>query len=357
MAALYTSSAPTELMLTPPRAMPTGTMQRPLTPSLPPLTAQPPSGAVPAVAPATPGPPATPIVPVAAELPVPQAAPYDTPTVSAMPPAVPPAAPTVPAAAPPPPRQPTAKPAAAGKSMAPMLAGAAALVLVAVGALWFTSREPAAPLVVLAPAPEASVPEAPPAPAPEPPPPPPPLSRPEGAAPAAPAPPPAAAPAPVAAGSSAGRAGTVAAGSGGPASRGAAPTAAAADPPVEFLDVRFLHVDGRRTRDEQVGLNFGNGQVMVLGRETRAGVASMPYDAALRVTYVRARDPKWDATLASPPQNLDVGGMFRTSKHWMVFQSREAYLILRLEDSNWRKVHDMVAERLKIQVTVPTSEN
>jgi len=133
--------------------------------------------------------------------------------------------------------------------------------------------------------------------------------------------------------------------------RGAAPP----ETPIEYKDVRVLAITGRRSSDQQGVLSFSAGNITMLGRGTNAALASMPYDALLRATYVRGRDPKWDPSLAAPPQDLDVGGMFRTAKHWLVLQGREAFVVLRLEDNNWRPVLNAVVERTKVQITLESS--
>jgi hypothetical protein len=81
----------------------------------------------------------------------------------------------------------------------------------------------------------------------------------------------------------------------------------------------------------------------------------MPYSALLRATYVHARDPRWDATLPGPPQDLDVGGIFRTAKHWLVLQGRDSFMVVRLEDGNWRPAVNTVVDRTGVQLTLPNS--
>ena len=77
----------------------------------------------------------------------------------------------------------------------------------------------------------------------------------------------------------------------------------------------------------------------------------------LRATYTKSRDPKWDASIYGPPENLDVGGVLRTSKHWLVLQASDAYLILRLEDSNFRQILEVVAKRTNVPIDRPASKD
>jgi hypothetical protein len=126
--------------------------------------------------------------------------------------------------------------------------------------------------------------------------------------------------------------------------------------PAEFKDVRLLVVTGRRSADQEGLLSFAGGQLTLLGRTSGAALASMPYESVLRATYIHARDPRWDPSLAGPPEDLDVGGIFRTAKHWLVLQGRDSYIIVRLEDNNWRPVLNTVVDRTKVQITLAKNE-
>ncbi len=145
---------------------------------------------------------------------------------------------------------------------------------------------------------------------------------------------------------------------GAPAGRGvAAPAAPIDDTHVAFTDVKqFVVVNGKKTRDEDVLVSFVGGQISVLRKRDSSSIASWPYRSVLSATYVKARDPRWDASLASPPNDIDVGGVLRTSKHWIVLQSRDAYLIFRLPDSNYARVLETIEARTGISVTRPNPD-
>jgi hypothetical protein len=121
---------------------------------------------------------------------------------------------------------------------------------------------------------------------------------------------------------------------------------------MEYKAVRLLVIDGRRSNDQEGLLTFSGGNLTLVGRATGTGLASMPYDALLRATYVRGRDPRWDPSLAGPPADLDVGGIFRTAKHWLVLQGRDSFMVLRLEDANWRPILNTVVDRTRVQITL-----
>jgi serine/threonine-protein kinase len=354
MMTMYTSSAPTELMTTPPRAMPTASMPRPVTSAtLPPLTAGP--------AAMTPGATPSPVPPVVASV-----SPHETPTVSVMPPAAEPSsrspvtAATLPRPAAPAPPVPPPAVRAQTKSVGLMAAAAIVLIVGAIGA-WFFTRQAAAPAPVEAAAdaaPPADVSAAPSA-----------ATAPAAEAPAAPAPTASAAPPSASAAGPTRSSGMPPSSSTIPSaprsSAAAAPTAATAagrtggpaePPPMRYENVRVLVLDGRRSSDQEGQLVIGDGSVAVHARGG-AALSSLPYDALLRATYVHARDPKWDPSLAGPPQDLDVGGIFRTAKHWLVLQGREQFMVLRLEDSNWRPIVNMVVDRTKVQLTLPNAQD
>jgi hypothetical protein len=117
--------------------------------------------------------------------------------------------------------------------------------------------------------------------------------------------------------------------------------------------VRYLAVNGRRTTDQAVLVNFGNGHLTLLSRDGGGAIVSFPYGSIRKATYVSARDPKWDATLASPPGDLEVGSILRQSRHWLVVQTEAVYAILRLDERNVPRFLDMIQTRAGIKVDRP----
>jgi hypothetical protein len=147
-----------------------------------------------------------------------------------------------------------------------------------------------------------------------------------------------------------------------PAAAGARGTSPAARGPIDdtqaaFTDVRqFVVVGGKKTRDEDVLVSFVGGQISLLREKDSSSIASWPYRSVLGATYVKARDPRWDPALAAPPDDVDVGGILRTSKHWLVLQNRDAYLMLRLSDSNYARVLEVLETRTGITVARPNPD-
>jgi hypothetical protein len=128
-------------------------------------------------------------------------------------------------------------------------------------------------------------------------------------------------------------------------------------PPEEarsFSDVKILNVSGRKTSDQDVILNFAGGQLSVVDKKSGAAVVNVAYKTISHATYVHARNPRWDKTLSSPPDNLDVGGLLRTSKHWVVLQNAEAFWVLRVDgDDNIKNVLDTLSTRASLSIDRP----
>jgi hypothetical protein len=68
---------------------------------------------------------------------------------------------------------------------------------------------------------------------------------------------------------------------------------------------------------------------------------------------VHARDPKWSDAYFAPPKDLDVGGMLRSSKHFLVLQTKDSFMILRLEDSNVLRVLQTIESHTGLTVDRP----
>ena len=122
------------------------------------------------------------------------------------------------------------------------------------------------------------------------------------------------------------------------------------DAQVVFPDVKVLLVTGRKAQDRDALLSFVGGQVTVLNRQGGSILATTPYSTIERATYIRARNPKWDPALFSPPADLDMPGILPTSRHWLVLQGKSAFLILQLGGDTWPKVLETVESRTGVKV-------
>jgi hypothetical protein len=125
------------------------------------------------------------------------------------------------------------------------------------------------------------------------------------------------------------------------------------DPLATFTDVKLLEISGKRGTDRDAILNFGGGQLLIMPRSGGAAMATLPYKRITRATYVRARDPKWNTALPSPPEGLDVGSFMRTARHWLVLQGPDHYEVLRLEDDNVTRILGAFEARTGIKIDRP----
>jgi hypothetical protein len=124
---------------------------------------------------------------------------------------------------------------------------------------------------------------------------------------------------------------------------------------VTFDNVRLLAVEGRKGKEQDVLLNFANGQVVVAAKKGGSPITSMTYKRIGAATYVHAKEPRWaGGASAAPPTDLDLpGGLFSGSRHWLVLQSTTGYIILRLEDENWRPVLATLESRTGVPTIRP----
>jgi hypothetical protein len=119
---------------------------------------------------------------------------------------------------------------------------------------------------------------------------------------------------------------------------------------VAFNDLRTLVVKGKDSQEQLAVLHLFAGQLSLV-LQNGVTLASMPYRELTRAMYTRGRSPKWDAALAGPPADLNVpGGLFRSARHWLSLQSRNTYVILRLNDADWRQVIDTITTRTGVKV-------
>lgn len=126
---------------------------------------------------------------------------------------------------------------------------------------------------------------------------------------------------------------------------------AAAETPISFKNVRAFVVSGTKVDEKDAVLRFADGRVAVTDPRGQVGFGSMAYTEITSASHTRAKNPRWYPTLAGPPSNVDMpGGLFRSDRHWLAFQSRTNYLIFRVEDADFRQVMDTANSRLHIKV-------
>jgi serine/threonine protein kinase len=127
--------------------------------------------------------------------------------------------------------------------------------------------------------------------------------------------------------------------------------AAAAEAPASFPDLRAFVVTGKKAEEEPAVLHFRGGQVSLVAEKGGQVFASIPYAELSSASFVRAKNPRWYPTLASPPSGVDMpGGLFRSSRPWLSLQSRSNYLIVRLNDNDFRAVLETITARTGVKV-------
>jgi len=159
---------------------------------------------------------------------------------------------------------------------------------------------------------------------------------------AVPAPPPVTASAPVSSATAPG-----ARASNTPASRPAAVD------PLLFSNVKLLTVTGRKAKDQDVLLSLGADRVAVTKKDGGAPLQSLLYARVVRAMYSRGKVPRFAPALPAPPADLDMPGLFSSTHHWLALQSKDSYLILRMEDANYTAILDALQARAHVKVARP----
>jgi hypothetical protein len=129
--------------------------------------------------------------------------------------------------------------------------------------------------------------------------------------------------------------------------------AAAGDTLVTFSDAKLLTFDGKKGKTQDVLVHFGGGQIAVIPKKGGAALVTAGYKKYVHATYTHAKDPRWDASLASPPEGMDIPGgvpFMRGARNWLVLQSKTDYLVLFLDDANWRDVVSAIEARTGLKV-------
>ena len=126
---------------------------------------------------------------------------------------------------------------------------------------------------------------------------------------------------------------------------------------VDVPRVKVMMLDGRKAEDVDVMLRLSETGFEALGPGTGdAALAAWSYNDVEDATYVHARNPRWNGALASPPDDLDVGGLFRRSRHWLTLQKADDFIILRLEDTNIIQVVRELEARTGLAIRRPAGD-
>ena len=129
----------------------------------------------------------------------------------------------------------------------------------------------------------------------------------------------------------------------------AAPVPAPA--PALFRGIRGFVLNGQRAEEKPAVLAFADGRVTLFDEGGTTPLTSMPYQQITSAAYTRARNPRWYPTLAGPPSDVDMpGGLFRGERHWLALQSRDGWMIVRMNDDDRQPITEAVTTFLGLKV-------
>lgn len=136
------------------------------------------------------------------------------------------------------------------------------------------------------------------------------------------------------------------------AAAGAAASAAPASSGASvFANVRGFLVNGRRSEERDASLRFADGEVTLTDRQGGRSYGMLPFAQITSAAHTRGKNPKWYPTLAGPAADVDMpGGLFRGDRHWLALQSRAGFLIVRIDDDDWRAVAQAVTRHLGLSI-------
>jgi len=134
-------------------------------------------------------------------------------------------------------------------------------------------------------------------------------------------------------------------------------TAVPARAPVSFTGAKMIAVNGSRTSTSDVVLLLSDTEVSIHSQDDSGAPTVLPYRGIVKATYAQGRDPKWDAGLSAPAGRVDVPGIgiLSRTRHWLVLQGPDRYVILRLDGVDRADVMRAFEERAGIAIDRPTS--
>jgi hypothetical protein len=139
----------------------------------------------------------------------------------------------------------------------------------------------------------------------------------------------------------------------------APPSSAAAAPetvPVSFSGMKMIAVIGSRTLTSDVALLLSDTEVSIHSQDEAISPTVLPYRGIVKATYSQGRDPKWDAGLSAPAGKVDVPGIgiLSRTRHWLVLQGPDRYVILRLDGVDRAEVMHAFEARTGIAIDRPS---
>ena len=129
---------------------------------------------------------------------------------------------------------------------------------------------------------------------------------------------------------------------------------------MTFSEVRVLVADGSKSKEQDVSLNLESGGIVVRDGKGDQIVKALPYQSVLSATYSESKRPQWKAAagVAGVPSAFGgSGSLLGRSRHWLVLQSKDDFLILRLEKENVAKVLPAIESRTGVHVQTVVTDN
>jgi hypothetical protein len=130
--------------------------------------------------------------------------------------------------------------------------------------------------------------------------------------------------------------------------------------PESFGDVKTLVADGTKSRELDALLILEPERLVVRNRDNGSILQAPPYQSIAAATYTRSKQPRWqeDGSVAPIPKSFSGSGFFlKSSRHWLTLQSKTEFVILRLEDKNFRMVLESVEARAGLKVQQPAARD
>jgi serine/threonine protein kinase len=125
--------------------------------------------------------------------------------------------------------------------------------------------------------------------------------------------------------------------------------------PVSFTGAKMIAVNGSRISTSDVVLLLSDTEVSIHSQDDSGAPTVLPYRGIVKATYAQGRDPKWDAGLSAPAGRVDVPGIgiLSRTRHWLVLQGPDRYVILRLDGVDRADVMRAFEERAGIAIDRP----
>jgi hypothetical protein len=130
--------------------------------------------------------------------------------------------------------------------------------------------------------------------------------------------------------------------------------------PESFGDVKTLVADGTKSRELDALLILEPEKLVVRNRDNGSILQATSYQSIAAATYTRSKQPRWqeDGRVAPIPKSFSGSGFFlKSSRHWLTLQSKTEFVILRLEDKNFRMVLASVEARTGLKVQQPVARD